>query len=342
MSRPLVVVTGASGFIARHIIAELLARGYAVRGTVRDRSRCAAVTDSLQRIGAETSGLTFTAADLLSDDNWAEVMAGADAAVHTASPFPMQQPDDPDDVIAPARDGTLRVLRTAHTAGLRRVVLTSSTVAVLYGSGLGHDHVYTERDFTDETRSELTPYIRSKTIAEKAAWAFVRATERAPELVVINPGFVHGPALDDDLSTSHELFRLMARGVYPAAPKIRFPVAHVRDVAMAHAEALERPAAAGQRYLIADGGLLGLYDLGQAMAQELPDLAGKAPKFELPDMAVRALALADKRLRTILPELGKIKRYSNAHAASGLGLAFTDGQTAVRDSIRSLRALGLI
>ncbi len=341
MSNSLIVVTGASGFIAKHIIAELLKRGRAVRGTLRDAAKADDVRHAVTSAGADPSGLSFAVADLLSDDGWDEALSGASLIAHTASPFPIAQPDNPDDVIAPARDGTLRVLRSATRAGVKRVVVTSSSVAILYPSGRPPDHVYSENDFSDETRPTITPYIRSKTLAEKAAWDFVKRTPGAPELVAVNPGFVHGPALDADLSTSHELFRVMASGIYPAAPRIRFPVAHVHDVAAAHAEALERPAAAGQRYLIGEGEM-GLYGLGRVMAAELPDLASKAPKFELPDLAVRALSVFDKRMRSILPELGQKKRYTAGKARSELGIAFKSAETAARDSVRSLRALGII
>lgn len=336
-----IVVTGSTGLIAKHSIAELLKRGYAVRGTLRRMEKADDVRRAVARAGADPARLTFAVADLLSDAGWDEAMNGAELLLHTASPFPMQQPDDPDEVIRPAREGSLRVLKAATRAGVIRAAITSSTVAVLYGSGVAKDHVYSEADFTDEARPELTPYIRSKTLAEKAAWDFVKSTPGAPLLTAINPGFVHGPALDSDLSTSHELFRLMARGVYPAAPRIRFPVADVRDVAKAHAEALFNPGAIGERFLIADG-LLGLFDLGVAMARELPDLKSKAPKFELPDFAVRMLAIADKRLRTILPELGVIKRYSNDKAKTVLGMSLAPADQAVRDSILSLRELRLI
>lgn len=336
-----IVVTGCTGFIAKHVIAELLKRGYAVRGTLRSLEKADDVRRAVARAGADPGALTFAVADLLSDAGWDEALADARLIAHTASPFPIEQPDNPDDVIAPARDGTLRVLRGAAKVGAKRVVVTSSTVAILYGAGLPADHVYTEADFSDETNATLTPYIRSKTLAEKAAWNFGIGMIGAPEIVAINPGFVHGPALDADLSTSHELFKVMASGVYPATPKIRFPVAHVHDVAAAHAEALFRPAAAGNRYLIGDGEM-GLYGLGRIMAEELPDLASKAPKFELPNVAVRALAVFDKRMRTILPELGKRKRFDNAKARAELQLSFKSAETAARDSVRSLRDLGVI
>ena len=340
-SNPPVVVTGATGLIAKHIIGELVRRGHSVRATLRRMNKAEDVRRAVTRLGCDPAGVTFVVADLLADAGWDDAVAGSAVVVHTASPFPIQQPTDPDDVIRPARDGTLRVLKAAARAGVKRVVLTSSSVAIFYGSGLPAGHIYSESDFTDETRADLTPYIKSKTIAEKAAWHFVKSTPGAPELAVINPCFVQGPALDADLSTSHELYRLMARGVYPAVPRIRFPVVDVRDVAAAHVEAAFRPEAAGQRYLIGEG-QLGLYDLGRVMVRELPDLKSKAPKFQLPDIAVRALALVDKRMRTILPELGEMKDYANARAKAELGLTLRSADEAVTAAVRSLRDLRLI
>jgi len=336
-----VVVTGASGLVAKYVIGEFLKRGYQVRGTIRRMEKADGVRRAVARLGCDPTGLSFALADLDRDSGWDEAINGAGLIVHTASPFPIAQPDDPDEVIRPARDGTVRVLKAATRAQVKRVVLTSSSVAIFYGSGLPVGHLYSENDFTDETRSGLTPYIRSKTIAEKAAWQFVEATPGAPELAVINPAFVQGPALDADLSTSHDLFRLMARGLYPAAPRIRFPVTDVRDVAAAHAEAALRPDAAGKRYLIGEGQLR-LYELGRILARELPDLRGKVPKFELPDTAVRALAVFDKRLRTILPELGEQKDYTNARVRTDLGLNLRGADEAVTAAVRSLRDLRLI
>lgn len=336
-----VVVTGASGFIAKHIIAELLRRGFAVRGTIRDPAKSASVARAVEAAGASSAQLSFAVADLNANHGWDEALKGASLAVHSASPFPMEQPSVADDLIRPAREGTLRVLRAAHRASVRRVVLTSSTVAVMYPPGYAREHVFSEADFTDENTPGLTPYIRSKTIAEKAAWDFVNATPGAPQLAAINPGFVQGPALDGDLSTSHELYRLMARGIYPAAPRIRFPVCDVRDVAAAHAQALVTAHAAGHRYIIANGET-GLFALGQALAVECPDLKKKVPKFQLPDAAVRTLAVFDKRLRTVLPELGREKKCTAEKVQRELGVTLRDGDAAIRDAIQSLRSLGLI
>jgi len=336
-----VVVTGASGFIAKYVIAELLARGYPVRGTLRDLAKADAVRASVARAGADPARLTFHGADLMRDDGWDGVMDEARAVIHTASPFPVQQPDNAEDVIGPAREGTLRVLVAAQRTGIARVVLTSSTVAVMYATTYTPGYVFTEADFTDDTRDGLTPYIQSKTLAEKAAWNFVKSKAGAPELAVINPAFVQGPALDGDLSTSHELMRLMAEGRYPASPKIIFPVCDVRDVATAHVEAMIRTEAAGQRFIIAEGETR-LFDIGQRMVAECPDLKNKAPRFELPDAAVRALAVVDKRLRTILPELGSHRVCSNQKARDVLGLSMRGPDEAIRAAAQSLRELKLI
>jgi len=336
-----IVVTGATGFIAKNVIAAFLKRGHAVRGTLRRMGRADEVHAALARLGCDRPKFSLIVADLESDAGWDEAFAQSAIVVHTASPFPIAQPNDPEEVIRPARDGTLRVLKAAAKANVKRVVLTSSTVAIFYGRDLPAGHRYSERDFTDETRSDLTPYIKSKTIAEKAAWQFVKATPNAPELAVINPAFVQGPAIDADLSTSHELYRLMARGVYPAAPRIRFPVADVRDVADAHVEAAFRPQAAGRRYLVGEGELR-LFALGQILARELPDLRSKVPKFELPDVVVRMLAIFDKRLRTILPELGTQKDYDNTRVRTDLGLSLRSADEAVTAAVRSLRDLRLI
>ena len=340
-SEPQVVVTGASGFLAKYIIAEFLRRGHSVRGTLRSMGKADAVRSAVNRLGVDPGRLSFAIADLTTDAGWDDAVAAASVVVHTASPFPISQPDDAEILIAPARDGTLRVLRAATKASVARVVLTSSTVAIFYPSGRPKEHVYSEEDFTDETRPDLTAYFKSKTIAEKAAWDFTESTPGAPEMVAINPSFVQGPAVDSDLSTSHELYRVLAKGTYPAAPSIMFPVTDVRDVALAHVEAAFRPGIGGQRYLVGEGQLT-LFGLGRILARECPDLASKVPKFELPDFAVRLAATFDRKLQTVLPELGQKKAYSNAKVKADLGLTLRGADEAATAAVRSLRDLRLI
>lgn len=337
-----VLVTGATGFIAKHIVAELLRRGYNVRGTARDPAKSAAdVKRALARADVNAQAVEIVAVDLLRDDGWDAAACGCRYMLHVASPFPITQPNDREDLIRPAREGALRALAAATKADIERVVLTSSTVAVMYTGSRPTGHIYTEEDWTDHARADITPYIASKTLAEQAAWDYVRTTRGAPQLAVINPGFVQGPALDPDLSTSLEVLRLMGKGAYPAAPRVEFPLVDVRDVAELHIKAMTHPDAAGQRFLATEG-TTSLYGIGRQIAVTLPDLARKVPKFEMPDVMVRALALADKRLRTVLPELGTPRRCDNAKARNVLGHEFRSPQEAVSAAAQSLRNLRII
>jgi nucleoside-diphosphate-sugar epimerase len=269
-------------------------------------------------------------------------MEGCTYVLHVASPFPLKNPRDAEEVIRPAREGAVRVLKAATKAGIKRVVLTSSIVAITLPwpeASLGH--VFNETDWSNPDRPDVTPYVVSKTLAERAAWDFVKNTPDAPELAVVNPAFVLGPAPDADLSTSHEVIRLMGQGAYPAAPKIGFPISDVRDVAVTHMLAMTRPEAAGQRFLSANG-FLRLIEIGQLIKQTLPDLAKKVPRGELPDIVVRALALVDVRLKGVLADLGFPRPVSNAKAHNILGQTFRSPQEAVSSAAASLRALQVI
>ena len=337
-----VLVTGASGFIAKHCIAELLRRGFAVRGTLRNLARAEEVRASVGRAGADASAVEFVAADLLSDAGWEEAMQGCTYVQHVASPFPLTEPRNPEDVIRPAREGAVRVIRAAGRAGIKRVVMTSSIVAIdLPWPEAPLGHVFTEADWTNPERPDITTYVKSKTLAERAAWDFVKSERTAPELTVVNPAFVLGPAPDADLSTSQEVLRLMGIGAYPAAPKIGFPISDVRDVATTHALAMENPKAAGERFLSANG-FLRLIEVGRLMVEELPDLKRKAPKFEMHDFVVRALSYVDHRLKAVLTDLGHPRPVSNAKAHSVLGQSFRSAQEAVRSAAASLRELHVI
>ena len=341
MSTETVVVTGASGFIAKHCIAELLKAGYAVRGTLRSPDKAGAVRAAVTAAGADPAGLSFATADLASDAGWDEALAGAPLVMHTASPFPMSQPKTRDELVATARDGTLRVLAAAAKARARRVVLTSSIAAVMYPSVGEQSRTYTEIDWTDPARRDVTPYIASKAIAEKAAWAFVQSTPGAPQLAVINPGFVQGPALDADLSTSHEVIRHMAQGKFPAAPKAGFPMVDVRDVAALHLAAMRHPLAAGQRFL-ATNGWLTLREMAEMVARTLPDLARKVPRHEAPDFVVRLLSYVDPGAKAVLPDLAVRRRCDSRKAREMFDFTFRSPSEAVVSSVKSLRELRLI
>ncbi len=342
MTTPKVLVTGASGFIAKHCIAELLRRDFPVRGTLRDPGRAEDVRRVIARTGVDASSVDFVAADLLHDDGWDEAMEGCSHVLHVASPFPLKEEGDPNDVIRPAREGTLRVLNAATRAGVKRVVQTSSIVALtLPWPEVPVEHVFTEEDWTNPERPNITSYVISKALAERAAWDFVKGRADAPELAVVNPGFVLGPALDPDLSTSHEVLRLMGIGAYPAAPKVGFPVSDVRDVAVTHALAMVHPQSAGQRYISANG-FLRLIDLANLMVDVLPDLKSKAPKFEMPDFLVRALSLIDRSLKAVLSDLGHPRSVSNDKATQILDQSFRSAEAAARSAVESLRKLRVI
>jgi nucleoside-diphosphate-sugar epimerase len=337
-----VLVTGASGFIAKHCIAELLRNDFSVKGTLRDMRRADAVRASVARAGADASGVEFVSADLLNDDGWPQAMQGCTYVLHVASPFPLQEPRNPDDLIRPAREGALRVLKAATQAAIKRVVMTSSVVAItLPWPEAPQGHVFTEADWTNPERPDITTYIVSKTLAERAAWDFVKGEPRAPELAAVNPAIVLGPATDTDISSSHEVIKLMAKGAYPAAPKVGFPISDVRDVAATHVLAMTTPGAAGKRFLTANG-FMRLIEVGRLVADALPDLKDEVPSRELPDWVVRLVALFDRRLKAVIPDLGHPRPISNAQAQRVLGQTFRSAPEAVKSAALSLRELGVI
>lgn len=336
-----VLVTGASGFIAQYCIAELLRAGYPVRGTVRDVARSGEVRAALARAGVDASAMEFAAADLTADAGWDAAVAGCSHVLHLASPFPVTLPRRREELIVPARDGALRLLAAATRGGVRRVVLTSSIAAIIYPAIGEQSREYTEADWTDPARTDISAYIASKAIAEKAAWDYVRATKGAPELAVINPGFVHGPTLTKELSTSHEIIRRLATGGYPAAPRAGYVIVDVRDVAEAHVVAMTHPQAAGERFLVTER-FMTMMELGQAVATALPDLARKVPDWAAPDFLVRAMMLFDASAKAVLPDLGVRRTCSNAKARQILGVQFRSPVEAVKSSATSMRALGVL
>ncbi|NKL15536.1 NAD-dependent epimerase/dehydratase family protein [Rhizobium leguminosarum bv. viciae] len=272
MSR--ILVTGGSGFLGSHSISAALAAGHEVRATLRNLDKIQQVQTMLGLPGSD-SRLSFHAADLERDEGWDEAVFGCDYVLHTASPFPANQPEDPNDLIAPARDGTLRVLSAASRAGVKRVVLTSSFAAVGYGAQ-PPSHVFTEEDWTP-IQAANPPYILSKTIAERAAWEFIENTG-TPELSVVNPTGIFGPVLGDQLSTSIQIVKGLLDGSFPPElPDMWFGVVDVRDVVDLHLRAMTEPSAAGERFIAVSGEPISLLEVANILRNRFGKLASRVP-----------------------------------------------------------------
>jgi nucleoside-diphosphate-sugar epimerase len=339
MTRATVLITGVSGFIARHCAVEMLNAGYGVRGTVRALSRAGGVRDSLAR-QADVTRLEFAEADLEADAGWTEAVRGCAHVLHVASPFPLAQPRDEQQLIRPAVDGTLRVLHAAVAAGVERFVQTSSMVAIMYGHPADRTTPFTEDDWTQLDQPGVTAYAKSKTLAERAARDWLERERPALHYSTVNPGVVFGPALDRDIGTSADFIRMMLKGKYPGAPRIAIPVVDVRDVARLHRLAVEADAPSGGRYL-AVAGCPWLVDVGRAIRERLGPEARRVPVRVLPDFTVRLAALFDPTARLTVPELGKPLSVDTTHTRRTLGFEFIAPDEAACAMARSLLDLGL-
>ena len=336
MPDQLVLVTGGSGFIGAHCIKRLHEDGYRVRTTVRSLSREREVRDMIG-----DGPLEVVVADLTAEAGWAEAVAGCEYVLHVASPFPLAQPEHEDELIVPARDGALRVLRAAREAAVRRVVLTSSFAAIGYGHG-HPDTVYDETSWTDVDGPGVSAYAKSKTVAERAAWDFVEAEGRPLELAVINPVAVLGPLLGPDPSTSIELVKRLIDGSMPGTPKVAYGLVDVRDVADLHVRAMKAPEAGGERFLAIGEDFRWISEIGEWLREALPERAKKIPKHELPNPLVRLASLFDGSLRQLTPELGVRKRATNDKARRVLAWTPRGDREAVVATAESLLALGLV
>jgi nucleoside-diphosphate-sugar epimerase len=341
-TRPMVLVTGATGYIAGHCIHELLEHGYRVRGTVRSLAD-PAKTEHLRRMATELGGsLDLVEADLTSDRGWREAVAGCAYVLHVASPFPAAVPKDEMEVIGPAVDGTKRVLEACTEAGtVKRVVMTSSVAAVASGHTEGQGTVRTEADWSKIEGCD--PYQKSKTLAERAAWDFVRAlpSDRRFELAVINPGFVLGPFLNADAGTSGEIIRrLMVRDM-PACPEIGFAPVDVRDVALAHRLAMERPEAPGNRYICA-GDHIWVQDMAKILAAEFNPRGYRVPTGRLPYWLMWIIARFDKAVHLALRYVGRKELVSAEKAKRELGWSMRPVQESIIDTARTMIEQGIV
>ncbi len=335
----LVLVTGASGFVAGHCIQALLAEGYSVRGTVRSLANAAKV----KHLDKVAPGVELVEADLSRDDGWDEAVAGATYVLHVASPFPKVTPDDENELVRPAVEGTLRLLSAAaRTKGrVKRVVLTSSVAAVSYGQRDRGDRVFTEADWS--VPENCDPYPKSKTMAERAAWDFVEnlAADEKFELAVINPGFVAGPLLSDVDGTSAEVIKRLLNREMPACPKLGWAMVDVRDVAQAQLAAMTEPVAAGNRYICA-GEHIWMRDIAKILDSEFRPRGYRVPTAHLPYPALWLASRFDKTLKSTLRFVGRNERVSNEKAKTELGWKQRPYRETLVDMGNSAIELGIV
>jgi nucleoside-diphosphate-sugar epimerase len=337
-----VLVTGGSGFIGSHCILQLLAAGHEVRTTIRNLAGEADVRALLKQGGAEPDErLRLFAADLTGDAGWQEAIAGCDYVLHVASPFPSTVPKHENELIIPAREGALRVLRASRNAGVRRVVLTSSFAAIGYGHP-SQNAPFNENDWTDPAGNDVMPYTKSKTLAERAAWELIAREGGDLELAVVNPVGVFGPVLGADYATSILLVERMMDGALPGLPRMCFGVVDVRDVADLHLRAMVHPAAKGQRFLAVAGEFLWMVEIAKILRDHMGEAARRVPTRQLPNWLVRLAALRDPAVKQIIPELGKWKNATNEKARTMLGWGPRSREEAVVATAESLVRLGLL
>ena len=332
-----ILVTGGSGYIAGYLIRQLLADGHRVHTTLRSLSREAALR---QLLAVDNSRLQVFAADLLADAGWAEAMQGCSHVAHVASPVPLGIPKDANELIAPARDGTLRVLRAAQSAGVQRFVMTSSVAAIAYGRGRGVHHL-TEADWTDLSKPGVTPYVQSKTIAERAARDWVAQSGGRLEFCSICPSVVLGPVWGADYSASVEVVRKLLDGSLGACPDFGFGVVDVRDLADLHVRALMAPGMAGERF-IASGRFLKLREVADILRAQLGDDARRVTTRNVPDWLVRIVALFNPVARAVVSELGNERHQDASHAKAVLGWATRPVEQSIADAGRSLIEQGVV
>ena len=332
-----VLVTGGSGYIAGFTIRQLVAEGWTVRTTIRSLAKEQHVRDILS---VDNSKLSFFAADLMDDAGWAEAMAGCTHVAHLASPLPSASPKNEDDLIGPARDGALRALRFAKEAGVQRVVMTSSMAAIGYGVDRG-EYTFDESRWTDLSHPDVYPYVKSKTISERAARDWMDANGGDMEYCSINPSMVLGPVLSSDFSTSLEAVKKLMDGSFPGSPDLGFCVVDVRDVADLHVRALTAPDMDGERFFAA-GKFFKMHDIAMLLKERLGDEARKVPSRKLPDWVMKLVSIWDPVARQVKSELGKVRHADASHAREVLGWQTRNEEETIIDTARSLIDNGIV
>ena len=336
-----VLVTGGSGYVGGWIIVALLQRGYRVRTTLRHLAREGAMRAAVASQIDPADRLSRFAADLSSEQGWASAVRGCDFVVHVASPMGQGMPRGTD-LVSPAREGTLRVLRAAAGARVRRVVITSSTVAAQPAVAAGGEPVQTdEAGWTDPAEKGLSEYARSKTLAERAAWEFTEGSSGGMALATVLPGMILGPVLAKSVSGSVEVVSRMLQGKVPALPRIGFSTLDVRDLADLHIRAMEAPPAAGQRF-VAVSSFLWLADIARLLREHLGARAAKVPTRALPDFVLRLSAWFSAEAAFMAPMLGRRREFHSSKAETLLGWRPRPASQAVLDCAESLIRQNLV
>ena len=335
-----VMVSGGSGYIAGETIRQLLGKGWTVHTAVRSLSREAELRPQL---GGTADTLKFFAADLMNDAGWAEAMAGCSHVCHMASPFPAGVPKDENELIVPAREGALRALRMAKGAGVTRFVMTSSAAAIAYGHPPGKIQ-YDERDWTNVDAPGVQPYVKSKTIAERAARDWVAAEGGALEYCAVCPVLVLGPVQGADFAASVEPVQRLLDGSVPALPDVGFSIVDLRDIAALHVLALEAPAdkVRDGRFIGSSGSFFKFADVAKVLRDEFGPQARKVPTRRMPAFGVRILALFMPAAKQLLGEIGRTRATSSAHAQSVLGWKPRPPEESIIDCARSLIEHGVV
>lgn len=336
-----VLLTGITGFVGSHTAIQLLEKGYQIIGTLRDMKRANSIKKVIAQHTSKIDKLTFAEADIQSEDVWQKLMVGVDYVQHIASPFPKIMPKDENDLIIPARQGNINILSAASACGVKRVVITSSTAAISYGQPKeGRRRTFDETDWTNlESGIDIAPYLKSKTLAEKAAWNFMKTDNSGLELSVVCPGLILGPLLEEDFSASANVVIKLLDGSMPAVPQIGFDMVDVRSIASLLILAMEQPKARNQRY-IGSSGSMTFVDMAGILKKVYPKI--NVPSRQLPDFMVRILSLFDPTIKPILLDLGTERKMNNSKAINELGWKPIKPENTIVESAASILQLGII
>ena len=336
-----VLLTGISGWIAKHTAIELLNAGYEVLGTIRNKNLVDQTKQTINKY-ASTEKLSFVELDLLKDDGWNEAAKGCRYIFHVASPFPMKVSSNRENLLPVAVDGTLRVLNAGLNAGVEQIIKTSSIVAMFRKPNRTNPYRFGENDWSDENWIEgVSDYFLSKTKAEKAAWRLMESKGLKNKLTTINPGGVFGDALDKKGGTSIEYIRQFMKGKFPGAPKFAVLISDVKDIAKAHVACIGNNKVGGRR-LIVGKDVKRLVELSQLIAEAMPEYKKKLPTKELPNLMVKLISYIDSSAKTMIPDLGIMMQTDTSYAEEILGFKFKPAKGCISENAKSVVRLGLV